>query len=128
MSFKYTIMIYSAHRLQRALHMQLVSGNFPCSRKPCQLATTCVDLAGNKSLCVPPSRYKDDVGMFVCAYVNWSCHYIYIVQMFVYACKLCIRVCVNGYHREITPLLTYSTPPSLAVCHWRGNRSTLMAD
>ena len=109
--------------------MRVVSGNLPCSGKPCQDGTTCVDLAGDKSLCFPPSRYKDDVGVYVFAYVTWSCRYIYVVQMFVKVCQLCISVWVNVYHGDIKPLLTYTTPPSLAVCHWRGNRRpTLMAD
>ena len=49
------------HCLSRrlALLMCLVSGNYPCRRKPCPVGTTCVDLAGGKSRCDKPSRYTE---------------------------------------------------------------------
>ena len=59
----------------RALHIRLLSGYFPCSQKPCTDGTTCVELAWYKSRCVPTSRCKDDVCMFVCTYVTWTYRY-----------------------------------------------------
>ena len=69
--------------LTRVFHMRLVSGNFPCSQKPCTDGNTCVELAEDKSRCVPTSRYKDDVCMFVCTYVTWPYRYRNVVPVFV---------------------------------------------
>ena len=73
--------------------MRLVSGNFTCSHKPCPDGTTCFDLSGNTSHCDTPSKYKNDVGMFVCTYVTWSYRYADTL----YQCLLMLGNYVSGY-------------------------------
>ena len=95
------------------------SGNVPCSEKPCADGTTCVDLAGDQSNCVPTSRYSDDVRMFVCTYVTSPYRYSEkSYQCLVGMDIMCQSICkwLQSGNNTFSFLLDEA---SYRICSWR---------